>query len=61
VTIDWTAFAQGADINLIANPIAEVSKEKPNGTRLRIEGLNDGWSEADLRRVSWSMSLSRTP
>jgi signal transduction histidine kinase len=51
VTIDWTAFEQGADINLIANAISEAPKERPNGTRLRIEGLSDTWSEADLKRV----------
>jgi signal transduction histidine kinase len=51
ITVDWTAFAQGEDINLIANSISEGSKERPHGTRLYIETLNDSWSEADLRRV----------
>jgi signal transduction histidine kinase len=51
VVVDWVAFAQGEDLNLIANSIVESPKERPHGTRLFIEGLNDGWSDADLRRV----------
>jgi signal transduction histidine kinase len=51
VTVDWTAFAQGEDINLIGNAIDEVPKEQSHGTRLLIEGLNDAWSDPDLKRV----------
>lgn len=51
VTVDWTAFAQGEDINLIGNSIGEIPKEQPHGTRLLIEGLNDTWSDPDLKRV----------
>jgi len=51
ITVDWTAFAQGEDINLIANSISKGPKERPHGTRLYIETLNDSWSDADLRRV----------
>ena len=51
VNVDWTAFVQGDDINLIANSIVESEKEQPHGTRLRIETLSDTWSKADLQRV----------
>jgi signal transduction histidine kinase len=51
VTIDWSAFEQGQDIGLIPNTISQVPKERPHGTRLLIEGLNDGWTEAEVRRV----------
>jgi signal transduction histidine kinase len=51
VVIDWSAFEEGRDIGLIANPISRVSKERPFGTRLLIAGLSDGWTEAEVRRV----------
>jgi signal transduction histidine kinase len=51
VTVDWTSFTQGEDINLIANSISTGPKERPHGTRLSIEQLNDAWSDADFRRV----------
>ena len=51
LAIDWSAFGKGGDLNMIANPIVESPKEKPYGTRLVIEGLNDVWSDPDLRRV----------
>ena len=51
VTIDWSAFEEGQDIGLIANPISQVPKERPNGTRLLVEGLSDRWTEAEVRRV----------
>lgn len=51
VTIDWSAFEEGQDIGLIANPITQVPKERPNGTRLLVEGLSDRWTEAEVRRV----------
>ena len=51
VTIDWAAFKEGKDIGLIRNPITQVPKERPNGTRLVIEGLSDGWTE-EIGRAS---------
>ncbi|CAN7478764.1 sensor histidine kinase [Caulobacter sp. LjRoot300] len=51
VTIDWNAFAQGEDIGLIGNRIETSPKEREHGTRLSIDGLKDGWSDADLKRV----------
>jgi len=51
VTIDWTAFEQGQDIGLVPNTINQVAKERPHGTRPLIEDLNDGWTEAEIRRV----------
>ena len=51
VQINWLAFEEGQDIGLIPNTISQIAKEQPNGTRLLIEGLNDGWTEAEVKRV----------
>jgi signal transduction histidine kinase len=51
VTVNWTEFDQGVDLNLIANTISQSPKERDHGTRLVIEGLSDTWSDAELRRV----------
>jgi signal transduction histidine kinase len=61
VTIDWTAFKQGEDLNLIANTIVQAPKECPNGTRLTIKKLNDTWSDAELRRVYRYLSTLLQP
>lgn len=61
ITIDWTAFAQGYDLNLIANTISEARKERPHGTRLLIENLNDTWSSAELKRVYRYLSTLLDP
>jgi signal transduction histidine kinase len=61
ITIDWTAFVQGYDLNLIANTIAETRKERPHGTRLLIEDLNDTWSAVELKRVYRYLSTLLAP
>lgn len=61
VTIDWSAFEQGTDINLVPNTISAVPKERPHGTRLLIEDLNDSWTEAEVRRVYRYLSTIITP
>jgi signal transduction histidine kinase/anti-sigma regulatory factor (Ser/Thr protein kinase) len=61
VTIDWASFDQGGDLNLVANSISETPKERPWGTRLKIENLNDNWSDGDLRRVFRYLSTLLQP
>lgn len=61
VTIDWSSFDNGGDLNLIANSIAETPKERPHGTRLLIENLNDTWTDGDLRRVFRYLSTLLQP
>jgi signal transduction histidine kinase len=61
ITVDWSAFAQGRDLALIPNAISRSAKERPNGTRLLIEGLNDGWTEAEVKRVYRYLSTLLQP
>ena len=61
VSIDWRAFSQGQDINLIANRIVASPKERAHGTRLSIDGLKDVWTDADLRRVYRYLSTLLQP
>jgi signal transduction histidine kinase len=61
VTIDWSAFEQGTDINLIPNTISAVPKERSHGTTLLIQGLNDSWTEAEVKRVYRYLSTIITP
>jgi hypothetical protein len=61
ITIDWTVFTQGHDLNLIANTITQVRKERPHGTRLLIENLYDTWSTAELKRVYRYLSTLLDP
>jgi signal transduction histidine kinase len=46
---------------LIANSIAEAPKERPHGTRLVIQTLNDTWTDGDLRRVFRYLSTLLQP
>lgn len=61
VSIDWQAFDQGQDINLVANRIVHSVKERDHGTRLSIDGLKDAWSDEDLRRVYRYLSTLLQP
>lgn len=61
IEIDWTAFAQGHDLNSVASTITETRKERPHGTRLLIEGLNDSWSGEELKRVYRYLSTLLDP
>ena len=60
VDIDWTTFAAGEDIGLIANRI-EPSGDARIGTKLEIRSLNDDWTEARLRRVYRYLSTLLQP
>ncbi len=51
VVIDWSRYEIDTDINLIANDISEVPKEKPCGTTLTIEPMRERWTYAEIQRV----------
>jgi hypothetical protein len=51
ITIDWSQFLQGSELNSIASRLIEVEKTTDHGTQLRIEGLNDRWSDPQIQRV----------
>lgn len=61
VTVDWSLFEKGLDLNLVANAIEAAPKEKQHGTRLIISGLNDVWVETDLKRVYRYLSTLLEP
>lgn len=61
VTVDWSLFEKGLDLNLVANSIESAPKEKQHGTRLIISGLNDVWVETDLKRVYRYLSTLLEP
>lgn len=61
ISVNWDSFAQGMDLNHIANTISRTAKEIPHGTRLLIEDLNDTWSDAELRRVYRYLSTLLQP
>ncbi|MES3676970.1 sensor histidine kinase [Halomonas elongata] len=56
LVVDWDEFVPGKDLHEIEVDVVEVSKEEI-GTRIRIEGLRDSWSEAQIRRA-WRGVLS---
>lgn len=47
--VDWNAFAPGKDLSEISVSLDD-SAEGAKGTTLRIEGLRDQWSDAQVRR-----------
>lgn len=51
VVIDWSRYEIDTDINLIANEISEIPKEKPHGTTLAIEPMRESWTYAEIQRV----------
>ncbi len=61
VDVDWSSFHQGAEISQVANSIRSSPKERPNGTRISIDGLKDSWTDADLRRVYRYLSTLLQP
>jgi hypothetical protein len=61
VDVDWTAFKQGTELSSVGNSIQSVRKERPHGTRLRIENLRDSWSDAELRRIFRYVLTLRQP
>jgi signal transduction histidine kinase len=51
VVINWNAYEIDTDINLIANDISEMPKEKPYGTTLTIAPMREKWTLAEIQRV----------
>jgi len=51
VSINWDRFEEGQDLTSISSRVEEVEKGQEEGTTLLIEGLRDGWSEAQMRRI----------
>ncbi len=51
ITIEWDKFETDKDLLSITNQVESVSKTKPEGTDLIIEGLREGWSDAMIKRV----------
>lgn len=49
--INWERFSSGADIFMIANKVNAAPKMASPGTTIRIEGLRDAWSNAQIRRA----------
>ncbi|MGS0623428.1 sensor histidine kinase [Ralstonia sp. VS2407] len=49
--IDWNLFEGGRDLYLVSNQIVVCERMATPGTTLRIEGLRDAWSEAQVRRA----------
>lgn len=56
VIIDWTEFKRGRSLDDVQVALTEVDPG-PTGTTLRIEGLTDSWSDAQIRRC-WRSVLS---
>ena len=51
VIIDWRDFERGSDLFEITSQIIEVAKERDEGTTLRIVGLREAWTDAQIARV----------
>ena len=51
ITIDWSKFSQQQDLTSIPSRIQLVPKEREEGTTLRIMGLREEWSDAEIARV----------
>jgi signal transduction histidine kinase len=50
VSLDWDSFVSGLELGEIANRIELVPKQRPSGTTLTIELLEDSWSDAQIAR-----------
>lgn len=51
IIVDWDEYSMDNDIIFISNKIAEIPKEKEQGTKLIIDNLREWWSEAMIKRV----------
>lgn len=51
LTIEWDNYKGDMDLVNITNKIAEVKKQKEEGTTLKIEHLRDRWSQASIKRI----------
>jgi signal transduction histidine kinase len=50
LTVDWTQFVAGTSLEQIALEL-EDAPSTPSGTTIRIEGLRDEWTDAQVRRA----------
>lgn len=51
VNIDWRKFSGGKELASVSNRIKVVTKERKEGTTLRINKLRESWSEEDIKAV----------
>jgi signal transduction histidine kinase len=51
LTVNWDKFTRDHDLMSITSSVAEIAKQKPEGTTLRIRALRDGWTDAQISRV----------
>jgi signal transduction histidine kinase len=51
LTIDWDDFEKEGDLLLVPNRVRQVRKVRREGTTLRIRGLRDGWTDAEITRI----------
>ncbi|GLU45406.1 ATP-binding protein [Allomuricauda sp. NBRC 101325] len=51
LTIDWEAYQINMDLTKIHNEVEEVSKIKPEGTKLIVENLRETWSDKGIERI----------
>ena len=62
VEIDWESFTGGRELTAIANKIEVLSqKEKPEGTKLILTNLREGWTEKAILRVYRYVSELQQP
>lgn len=55
LTINWNDFVAGLELSSVRVQIEDVAPAA-RGTSLRIEGLRDGWTDAQLRRCLLNLS-----
>jgi len=51
VDIDWRDFERGNDLFEISSQLVDLPKERDEGTTLRIVGLREAWTDAQVARV----------
>ncbi len=55
LSIDWTTFKSGLDLQAVRNRIETVAAREVAGTTLTISPLRDAWSEAEVRAAYQSI------
>lgn len=61
VEIRWDAFEPDKELNAIESKIETLSKEKEQGTFLKIEGLREGWSDVYVKKIYRNISTLLQP
>lgn len=61
VEIRWDAFEPDKELNAIESKIETLSKEKEQGTFLKIEGLREGWSDGHVKKIYRNISTLLQP